>query len=310
MTSQQTGHVQLNSCFIKPLKYLQAANLYPWVSFISRLVTQIYTLYMHIWEVHYTYINFSKLGNLGFAKKISFKHFYWLCIYLLSSWQCFVKLNLYSPYDLFIFPNIYVNDYRSFICNCQTLEMTWRSFSWQTGDRLWYNHTVEFCWARGRSTPWNKQVWMSLCVYCAEWKRPYVVSPPYWGSLSMDTKCPLYDITVHEGFQHPQIWYLPASWGCFPGGSVVKNPPANAGDTRDVGSIPGSGKSPGRGNSNPLQYSWRKSHGQSSLVGYRPWGHRESDLIEHTHIHRGSWGQSPVDTKWDCMQSHLHDILE
>ena len=38
----------------------------------------------------------------------------------------------------------------------------------------------------------------------------------------------------------------------FPGGSVVKNPPANAGD---AGSIPGSGRSPGVGNGNPLQYS-------------------------------------------------------
>ena len=35
----------------------------------------------------------------------------------------------------------------------------------------------------------------------------------------------------------------------------VKNPPANAGDTGDVGSIPGSGRSPGEGNGNPLQYS-------------------------------------------------------
>ena len=35
----------------------------------------------------------------------------------------------------------------------------------------------------------------------------------------------------------------------------VKNPPANAGDVRDVGSIPGSGRSPGEGNGNPLQYS-------------------------------------------------------
>ena len=40
-------------------------------------------------------------------------------------------------------------------------------------------------------------------------------------------------------------------WG-FPGGSVVKNLPANAGD---VGSIPGLGRSPGEENSNPLQYS-------------------------------------------------------
>ena len=36
---------------------------------------------------------------------------------------------------------------------------------------------------------------------------------------------------------------------------VVKNPPANAGDIRDVGLIPGSGISPGEGNDNPLQYS-------------------------------------------------------
>ena len=38
----------------------------------------------------------------------------------------------------------------------------------------------------------------------------------------------------------------------FPGGSVVKNPPADAGDT---GSIPGSGRSPGEGNGDPLQSS-------------------------------------------------------
>ena len=35
----------------------------------------------------------------------------------------------------------------------------------------------------------------------------------------------------------------------------VKNPPANAGDVRDVGSIPGPGRSPGEGHGNPLQYS-------------------------------------------------------
>jgi len=36
---------------------------------------------------------------------------------------------------------------------------------------------------------------------------------------------------------------------------VIKNPPANAGDTRDEGSIPGSGRSPAGGHGNPLQYS-------------------------------------------------------
>ena len=37
--------------------------------------------------------------------------------------------------------------------------------------------------------------------------------------------------------------------------TVVKNPPANAGDVKDAGSIPGSGRSPGGGHGNPLQYS-------------------------------------------------------
>ena len=41
----------------------------------------------------------------------------------------------------------------------------------------------------------------------------------------------------------------------FPGDSVVKNPPVNAGDIGDVGSIPGLGRSPGGENGNPLQYS-------------------------------------------------------
>ena len=36
---------------------------------------------------------------------------------------------------------------------------------------------------------------------------------------------------------------------------VVKNPPANSGDIRDMGLIPGSGRSPGGGHGNPLQYS-------------------------------------------------------
>ena len=65
--------------------------------------------------------------------------------------------------------------------------------------------------------------------------------------------------------------------------SVVKNPPANAGDTRDSGSIPGLGRSSGGGNGNPLQYSClEKSHGQRSLVGYNTvHGAAELDMTEH-----------------------------
>ena len=59
----------------------------------------------------------------------------------------------------------------------------------------------------------------------------------------------------------------------FSGALVVKNLPANAGDARDTGSIPGLGRSPGGGTGNPLQYS-RKSHGQRSLVGCSPQGQK------------------------------------
>ena len=53
------------------------------------------------------------------------------------------------------------------------------------------------------------------------------------------------------------LWLLPRwGWG-FPGGAVVKNPPANAGDARDwVGTIPGWGRSPVEGNGNPLWDSY------------------------------------------------------
>ena len=52
-------------------------------------------------------------------------------------------------------------------------------------------------------------------------------------------------------------------------------------NAREAGSICGLGRSPGGGNGNPLQYSCLgESHGQWSLVGYIPWGHRvRHDLV-------------------------------
>ena len=56
-------------------------------------------------------------------------------------------------------------------------------------------------------------------------------------------------------------------------------------NARDVSSILGSGRSTGEGNGNPLQYSClEKSHGQGNLVGYSPWGHKESDTTERLHL--------------------------
>ena len=64
----------------------------------------------------------------------------------------------------------------------------------------------------------------------------------------------------------------------FPGGWVVKNQPASAGD---AGSIPGSGRSPGEGNGNPLQYYCLGNpmdRGASWVIVH--WGCKESDTTE------------------------------
>ena len=61
---------------------------------------------------------------------------------------------------------------------------------------------------------------------------------------------------------------------------VVKNLPANAGDTRDADSIPGLGRSSGVGNGTHSSILAWKFHGQRSLVGYSPWSHKELDTTE------------------------------
>ena len=61
-------------------------------------------------------------------------------------------------------------------------------------------------------------------------------------------------------------------------GSDRKESICNVGD---LGSIPGIGRSPGGGHGNPLQYSCLENpHGQRSLAGYSPWGHKELDTTE------------------------------
>ena len=71
--------------------------------------------------------------------------------------------------------------------------------------------------------------------------------------MTLDSKLP------NESREFPSVPLVLASlhelmWG-FPGGSVVKSLLADAGDAGDAGSAPGSGRSPGGGNGNPLQYS-------------------------------------------------------
>ena len=63
---------------------------------------------------------------------------------------------------------------------------------------------------------------------------------------------------------------------------VVKNLLADAGEARNLGSIPGSGRSRGERTGSPLQYSRLENpHGQRSLAGYSPCVRKESDTTEH-----------------------------
>ena len=97
---------------------------------------------------------------------------------------------------------------------------------------------------------------------------------------------------------------------------VVKNPPANPGDIRDVGSIAVLGRSSGEGNGNPLQYSCLANpHRQRSLAGYSLRGCKESDMTEATqhsimtgiyhYIDRGVLGVAKNQTQLKQLSTHL-----
>ena len=92
--------------------------------------------------------------------------------------------------------------------------------------------------------------------------------------------------TMITSFCSLRVWITTTLALSFPGDSVVKNPPANAGDTEDNSAIPGLRRSPGRRNGNPLQYSclenpmdrgvwWAAVHGvaksQTWLSMHAPW---------------------------------------
>ena len=70
--------------------------------------------------------------------------------------------------------------------------------------------------------------------------------------------------------------------GGFSGGSDGKEPSSNAEDIRDMGLIPGSGRSPGEGNGNPPQYSCLENPMDRGAwwATYSSWGRKELDTIE------------------------------
>ena len=111
----------------------------------------------------------------------------------------------------------------------------------------------------GRSIPVNIQGWFPFRI---DWFDLLAVQ----GTLK--------SLLQHHNWK---AWILQCS-AFFPCSSVGKE---SAYSARDFGSIPGSGRSPGEGNDNPLQYSCLENpHEQRSLADYSPWGCKESDMTK------------------------------
>ena len=77
----------------------------------------------------------------------------------------------------------------------------------------------------------------------------------------------------------------------FPGGSVVKYLPANAGD---AGSVPGLGRSPGEGNGNPLQYSCLENFMDRGVWQAAALRVTESDTTEQLSTHTHTWSRGDI----------------
>ena len=151
------------------------------------------------------------------------------------------------------------------------------SFFFKSAEPIRYTHKESYCKSR------NLQ---SVSCRPREPRSWWYKLQPKFKSKARENQTP--SSKVYSGLQ----------WG-FPGGSVGKESTCNAGNAGDEGSIPGSGRSPGGGHGNPLQYSCLEDpHGQRSLMGYSPgatksWtrlstGSRKSCLIcssnKHEHI--------------------------
>ena len=119
---------------------------------------------------------------------------------------------------------------------------------------------------------------------------------------AMDRKA--WQATVHRVTQSQTGLKWLSRHATWQGGAVVQNPPANAGDARNMSSIPGSGRSTGKANGNPLQYAYLEypvDRGAWQDTVHRvfcSWGYKELDhtpgtiyeIKNHNWI-RTCWGQ-------------------
>ena len=137
-----------------------------------------------------------------------------------------------------------------------------------------------FCYAKS---------WLNLFSITSHCPLHHYLSPGLWKQATWWLI--LWVSLVGCGFRHQSkccwegtIYIIYFIYRAFQVALVVKNPPAKAGDIRDVGSVPGLGRSPRDGNGNPLQYSCLDNlMDRGAWWGYIPWGHKDSDMTEHAH---------------------------
>ena len=91
---------------------------------------------------------------------------------------------------------------------------------------------------------------------------------------------------------------------------MIENPPTDARDIGDMGRVSGLGNQLEKGMATHSNIPAWNSHGQRSLAGYSPQGHKEADMTEHTGTQHNDNPPSNLDSSWCFLQPSVSlDIL-
>ena len=184
----------------------------------------------------------------------------WESSRLVSMWRCWEGCSLWRTRKVHATSHTpcpcvsFIWLFQSCILLRSTSDLVNKLFSWVLRAAL-ANY-----WTEERIVGMYRMTW--TCYWCWKWEGRTVLRD---GALN------LWDLMLCPG-GCCQNWIKLG----FLGGSDSKESAGNAGDP---GSVPGSGRSPGEGNGNPV-FLPGEFHGQKSLVGYRPWHHKVSDMTE------------------------------